>query len=177
MRPALAVMDGTVGLEGNGPKSGRPRVVDRVLCSSDPVALDTIQAIMMGIDPATVVHLAKCAARGIGTNQRDRIEVRGLEPEKNRRGFPAGEAQRRLHGGDAAASVGAQEAVLQHADLQRVPGGRQALLPRVDQVAGQGALARGAGASSLRSSVDAGLEGSGAASAPAESAVGAGKNG
>lgn len=82
MRPVLAVMDASVGLEGNGPKSGRPRITDRILCSTDPVALDTIQAISMGIDPASVRHLATCAARGIGTNDRRRIEVRGVSPEE-----------------------------------------------------------------------------------------------
>ncbi len=79
VRPALALMDGTIGLEGNGPKSGRPRVVDRILCSTDPVALDTVQATIMGIDPATVRHLATCAARGIGTNDRAAISVRSSE--------------------------------------------------------------------------------------------------
>jgi uncharacterized protein (DUF362 family) len=82
VRPALSVMDGTVGLEGNGPKSGRPRIADRILCSTDPVALDTIQAISMGIDPAGVGHLSTCAERGIGTNRRERIEVRGVSPER-----------------------------------------------------------------------------------------------
>ena len=81
VRPALSVMDGTVGLEGNGPKSGRSRVADRVLCSTDPVALDTIQAICMGIDPASIAHLERCAERGIGTNDRARIEALGLVPE------------------------------------------------------------------------------------------------
>jgi uncharacterized protein (DUF362 family) len=79
--PRLSVMDGTVGLEGNGPKSGRPKVADRVLCSTDPVALDTIQTLCMGLDPASVTHLASCAARGVGTNERTRIEVLGLQPE------------------------------------------------------------------------------------------------
>ena len=83
VRPVLSVMDGTVGLEGNGPKSGVPRVADRILCSTDPVALDTIQAICMGIDPATVPHLRSCAARGIGTDDRGRIDVRGLVPEEH----------------------------------------------------------------------------------------------
>jgi uncharacterized protein (DUF362 family) len=81
IRPVLSVMDATVGLEGNGPKSGFPRIVDRVLCSTDPVALDTVQAIMMGLDVDSVVHLARCAERGIGTHDREAIEVRGLVPE------------------------------------------------------------------------------------------------
>ncbi len=77
VRPALALLDATVALEGNGPKSGRPRIVDRILCSSDPVALDTIQALVMGIDPATVAHLQSCAARGLGTADPGRIEIVG----------------------------------------------------------------------------------------------------
>ncbi len=81
VRPALAFMDGTVGLEGNGPKSGRPRVADRLLCSTDPVALDTIQAISMGIDPQSVGHLRTCSQRGIGIARRDRIDVAGTRPE------------------------------------------------------------------------------------------------
>src|SRR5262245_40830791 len=80
MRPTLALMDATVGLEGNGPKSGQPRFSDRILCSTDPVALDTIQCLLMGVDPATVGHLRTSAARGIGTCDRDRIEVRGADP-------------------------------------------------------------------------------------------------
>ena len=87
VRPALAVMDGTVGLEGNGPKSGHSRIADRVLCSGDPVALDTVQALSMGIDPASVVHLARCAERGIGTNDLEQIEVRGLDPVRDRTPF------------------------------------------------------------------------------------------
>ena len=87
MRPALAVMDGTVALEGNGPKSGHPKVMDLVLCSRDPVALDTVQALVMGIDPATVRHLATCSARGIGTNDPSRIEIRGAAPESVRPAF------------------------------------------------------------------------------------------
>lgn len=83
MRPALAVMDATVGLEGNGPKSGRPRVADMVLCSADPVALDTIQAILMEIDPLEVRHLGCCADRGVGVCDPEKIEVRGLDPRAN----------------------------------------------------------------------------------------------
>lgn len=84
LRPRFAVMDATIGLQGNGPKSGSPRVADRVLASSDPVALDTVHAAMIGVDPAAVRHLATCAARGLGTNDLGRIEVRGLDPVRDR---------------------------------------------------------------------------------------------
>jgi uncharacterized protein (DUF362 family) len=84
VRPVLALMDGTIGLEGNGPKSGRPRIADRILCSRDLVALDTVQAMVMGIDPRRVKHLEGAARRGLGTNDLDRIEVRGLSLEQSR---------------------------------------------------------------------------------------------
>jgi uncharacterized protein (DUF362 family) len=79
LRPAFALMDGTIGLEGNGPKSGRPRVADLILASPDPVALDTVQALCMGLDPARIGHLASCGARGVGVCDPERIEVRGCD--------------------------------------------------------------------------------------------------
>ena len=39
VRPCFAMMDATVGLEGNSPKSGKPKVVNRMLASGDCVAL------------------------------------------------------------------------------------------------------------------------------------------
>ncbi len=83
IRPAFAVMDGTIGLEGNGPKSGSPKIANMVLCSSDPVALDTVQAQFMGLDPNAIIHLERCRARGVGTNDLSRIQVRGLDPARN----------------------------------------------------------------------------------------------
>jgi uncharacterized protein (DUF362 family) len=77
VQPALAVMDATVALEGNGPKSGIPRVVNRVLASPDCVALDTVQASLMGLDGSRIEHLATCAERGVGTNRLEEIEIVG----------------------------------------------------------------------------------------------------
>ena len=77
VKPVLAVMDATVALEGNGPKSGRPKVAHRILASADLVALDTIQATIMGLDPARIEHLQVSAARGLGETRIDHIEVVG----------------------------------------------------------------------------------------------------
>jgi len=91
IRPALCLMDGTVGLEGDGPKSGWPRVADRILCSTDPVALDTIQAVCMGLAPESIGHLRTCAEREIGITDRRRIVVAGLDPDDHAIAFrPAG---------------------------------------------------------------------------------------
>jgi len=66
-RPCFAVMDATIGLEGNSPKSGIPKVVNRMLASGDAVALDAVAAKLMGFDPAQIGHLAECVAAGLGT--------------------------------------------------------------------------------------------------------------
>ena len=87
LRPRFAIMDGTVGLQGNGPKSGSPRIADRVLASADLVALDTIHATTIGVDPARVRHLQTCSARGLGVSDIAKIEVRGLDPVKDRVAF------------------------------------------------------------------------------------------
>ena len=67
LKPAFAVCDATIGLEGDGPKTGRPRVVDRVLASRDIVALDAVSARIMGFDPETIGHLRLLMADGVGT--------------------------------------------------------------------------------------------------------------
>lgn len=80
LRPAFAVMDATVALEGNGPKSGRPRICNLVLASSDPVALDTISGEIMGLlGRFEIRHLRFCAEAGLGTHDRARIDVLGAD--------------------------------------------------------------------------------------------------
>ena len=83
VHPVLAVMDATVGLEGNGPKSGRPKIANRILASADPVALDTVQATIMGLDAGRIDHLQVCAARGLGQNRLALIEVVGEPGARN----------------------------------------------------------------------------------------------
>lgn len=81
LKPAFAVMDGTVCLEGNGPKSGRPKVCNVLLASSDLVALDTVTTRLMGFDPNEVHHVQFCAQHGIGTSDFSKIDVTGEKLE------------------------------------------------------------------------------------------------
>lgn len=87
LRPAFAIMDGTVGMEGNGPKTGIPKVADLVLASSDLVALDTIAATVMGFSPAKIPHLSLSEKRGLGTADRNKIEIRGIDISGMNLGF------------------------------------------------------------------------------------------
>ncbi|MDD3927976.1 MAG: DUF362 domain-containing protein [bacterium] len=79
VQPRFAVMDGTIGMEGNAPKSGRPRIVNLVLASGDLVALDTVQAVITGFDPAAVKHLGFCSMAGLGVNDPERIVIKGRD--------------------------------------------------------------------------------------------------
>jgi uncharacterized protein (DUF362 family) len=90
LRPRFAVMDGTVGLEGNGPKSGHPRVADLVLASGDIVALDATAARLMGFRPEKVAHLKACAERGLGTLEQQDIELAGDSQASLSPGFRPG---------------------------------------------------------------------------------------
>jgi uncharacterized protein (DUF362 family) len=87
VRPRFAVMDATVCLEGNAPKSGVPKIMDLVLASGDPVALDAVAATIMGFDPARIGHLQECAEVGLGTADLSRIEILGPPLEEVRSPF------------------------------------------------------------------------------------------
>jgi uncharacterized protein (DUF362 family)/Pyruvate/2-oxoacid:ferredoxin oxidoreductase delta subunit len=65
-RPALAIMDAVVGMEGEGPAGGTPRQVGALLASADSVALDVVASAMAGLDPMEVYTNKAAAARGLG---------------------------------------------------------------------------------------------------------------
>jgi uncharacterized protein (DUF362 family) len=63
----FAVLDGTIAMEGNAPKTGIPREVGLVAASPDLVALDSVAARIMGFDPRRIPHLVEAERRGLGT--------------------------------------------------------------------------------------------------------------
>jgi uncharacterized protein (DUF362 family)/NAD-dependent dihydropyrimidine dehydrogenase PreA subunit len=78
VRPGLTIMDGVLGIEGNGPgASGRPHRYGCLLASPDPVALDTIVAQAMGYRPGEVLHLRQAGERGLGAADPGAIEIVG----------------------------------------------------------------------------------------------------
>lgn len=71
----LHVMDGVMAMEGNGPQSGTPKAMHVILASTDPIALDTVFASLVYLDPTLVPTNVIGAARGVGVNDIDHIEV------------------------------------------------------------------------------------------------------
>lgn len=67
VRPELTIIDGIIGLEGDGPCSDGQKIQSNVLiASSDVVAADAAGCRVMGIDPSMVEHIRLAAEAGIG---------------------------------------------------------------------------------------------------------------
>jgi uncharacterized protein (DUF362 family) len=71
----FSIVDGVVGMEGNGPIQGQARPAGVVVMGSDPVAVDATCCRIMGIDPEHLPYLVQ--ASGAGQLDDGRIEQRG----------------------------------------------------------------------------------------------------
>jgi len=87
VRPALAVVDGIIGQEGLGPLFGDPVEMDLVIAGKDPVAVDSITGLVMGIDPEQIETTRLAAELGIGVMDPALIEVAGESVSAVRRRF------------------------------------------------------------------------------------------
>ena len=76
-RPHLAVLDGLIGMQGSGPIFGEPVHLGWAGASLDAVALDTVMAHLMGIDPAGVGYLQHCHRAGLGVTDLAAITING----------------------------------------------------------------------------------------------------
>jgi uncharacterized protein (DUF362 family)/NAD-dependent dihydropyrimidine dehydrogenase PreA subunit len=77
VNPVLSVVDGVVAMEGNGPRNGVPRKVGVLLAGMDGVAVDTVAASIIGIDPFSVPTILNAHQRGVGCGDLRSIEVIG----------------------------------------------------------------------------------------------------
>jgi uncharacterized protein (DUF362 family) len=64
--PHLAVIDGTVGMEGMGPAYGTPKKAGIVVVGNNPLSADAVATRLMGFDPWDVPHLKLLAEKGLG---------------------------------------------------------------------------------------------------------------
>ena len=59
VRPDFAIVDGIIGMEGNGPIQGTPKASGVLILGNDPVAVDATCARVMGLAPERIDYLAK----------------------------------------------------------------------------------------------------------------------
>jgi len=75
LRADLAVIDGTVGMEGLGPSAGQPKPLDAVVVSTDSFAADAVACQLMGTQAQRIPHLRIGAQRGYGVIDLQSINV------------------------------------------------------------------------------------------------------
>ncbi len=64
--PHVAIIDGTVGMEGMGPAYGTAKKLGIIVAGLNPLCADAVASRLMGIDPEEVPHLKLSADRGLG---------------------------------------------------------------------------------------------------------------
>jgi uncharacterized protein (DUF362 family) len=79
----VGVIDGIVGMEGDGPLFGSPVQHGILLAGNDPVALDVVGKNVMGLEDWGVSYLDLAVWAGIG--QAGRLEIRGTPVQEVRR--------------------------------------------------------------------------------------------
>ena len=77
LQPRLFIMDGVMAMEGNGPRGGRPKRMNVLLFSNDPIALDATVCRMVGLQPESIPTLVLGMKAGLGSYLESDIEIVG----------------------------------------------------------------------------------------------------
>jgi uncharacterized protein (DUF362 family) len=96
--PRFNIVDGIVGMEGNGPIQGTARPTGVLVFGADPVAVDATSATVMGLEPTRVPYLAQ-AGEFLGNVELERVEQRGEDPGRLRQEYRLLEPFRELRAG------------------------------------------------------------------------------
>ena len=79
-KPVLSIMDGILGMEGNGPgRNGTPRYLNMLLASADPVALDTVFSKIAGVQTQDNPVLFAAKNRSFPGAELKEIELGGID--------------------------------------------------------------------------------------------------
>lgn len=76
VRPHLAIVDGIIGMEGDGPIMGTPKTVGCMIVGRDLAAVDATATRVMGLEPRGVEYLIGASGR-LGAIQEQNIAQRG----------------------------------------------------------------------------------------------------
>src|ERR1700692_237825 len=76
VKPDFAIVDGIIGMEGNGPIQGTPKPCGALIMGDDPVAVDATCCRVMGLLPEKVKYLAQ-AGTMLGHIHVDKIQQLG----------------------------------------------------------------------------------------------------
>jgi uncharacterized protein (DUF362 family)/Pyruvate/2-oxoacid:ferredoxin oxidoreductase delta subunit len=80
-KPALAIMDGIVAMEGAGPSGGEPRPMNALVAGSDLSAVDIVCCRLIGLDPISTPIARAARSQRYGATSMAEIEVLGANWE------------------------------------------------------------------------------------------------
>ena len=86
VRPDFAIVDGIIGMEGNGPIQGTPKDCGILIFGDDPVAVDATTCRIMGLVPEKIKYVA-AAGTLLGHVNTDKIQQVGESIEAVRSPF------------------------------------------------------------------------------------------
>jgi len=86
-RADLTIVDGIIGMEGQGPHAGTPIEMNLLIAGIDTVAVDAVTAYQMGFEPAEIPAIRCAATEGLGIMDLKKIEVVGEGVEDHRKFF------------------------------------------------------------------------------------------
>jgi uncharacterized protein (DUF362 family)/ferredoxin len=75
--PSLTLMDGIVGMEGNGPGGGDPRRLDLLIAGRSAVAVDMVMSAVVDLPHREVPTTHRAIMRGLGPGRLDEIDLVG----------------------------------------------------------------------------------------------------
>lgn len=75
--PDLAIVDGIIGMEGDGPLNGTPKPLGALIMGTDPLAVDASCCRLMMLDPKRVGHLVMGYEKKLGLLNENEIELIG----------------------------------------------------------------------------------------------------
>jgi uncharacterized protein (DUF362 family) len=84
LKPALTVIDGFVGMEGEGPIDGTPVQMNLIIAGTDVVATDATACRVMGFNPYEIKHIRRAYEKGLGNSE---AQVLGEKLETVKRPF------------------------------------------------------------------------------------------
>ena len=73
----LHIMDGIIGMQGEGPTAGKPYEANKIIMSKDPLALDVVAATMMGLKLEDIPILLTANKRELGQGDMKKITIKG----------------------------------------------------------------------------------------------------
>jgi len=83
----LTIVDGIIGMEGQGPHAGTPVEMNLIIAGNDMVATDAVTSYIMGFDPMEVPAVRCAGTDGLGEINLNKIEIVGEAPDSVRKIF------------------------------------------------------------------------------------------